>query len=78
MLLAGSLPAQAKESLPPDPAETFAYVLAAIQENYARRVSQPELIYAAAESMLDRLDPHSAFLRPRWFQETPVVSATCS
>jgi len=68
LLLTLPLSATAKESLPPDPAESFAYVLAAVQENYARRVSQPDLIYAAAESMLDCLDPHSAFLRPRWFQ----------
>ena len=68
LLLTCALPARAKEALPPDPAETFAYVLAVVQENYARRVSQPELIYAAAESMLDGLDPHSAFLRPRWLQ----------
>jgi len=47
----------------------FAYVLSAVQRNYFKPVSSYDLVYFAAQNMLEKLDPHSAFLPPRSFQQ---------
>jgi carboxyl-terminal processing protease len=42
----------------------FAQVLAHVQNLYVDPVPDRELVYGAIEGMLERLDPHTAFLRP--------------
>jgi carboxyl-terminal processing protease len=48
--------------------DVFAQVLASVESRYVDEVSVRELVYAAVEGMLSRLDPHSAFLRPEVYR----------
>jgi len=44
--------------------DVFSEVLAYVENNYVEEVSEKELVYGAIEGLVQRLDPHSAFLRP--------------
>jgi carboxyl-terminal processing protease len=44
--------------------DVFAQVIAHVENLYVDAVPDRELVYAAIEGMLERLDPHTAFLRP--------------
>jgi carboxyl-terminal processing protease len=44
--------------------DVFAQVLAHVENQYVEDVAEQDLVYAAIEGMLERLDPHTAFLRP--------------
>jgi len=44
--------------------DVFSEVLAYVQNNYVEDVGEKELVYGAIEGLLQKLDPHSAFLRP--------------
>ena len=63
-------PAPAPASLRPAPADAYrsldalADVMAHVQNGYVEEVSQRELVNAAIEGMMARLDPHSAYLKP--------------
>jgi carboxyl-terminal processing protease len=46
------------------PLDVFAEVLARVVNSYVEEVDERELVYGAAEGLVDRLDPHSSFMRP--------------
>jgi len=50
------------------PLDALADVMAHVQNSYVDEVSQRELVQAAIEGMVSRLDPHSAYLRPEVFR----------
>jgi carboxyl-terminal processing protease len=50
------------------PLDVFAEVLAHVENGYVEEVKEKELVYAAIEGMVGRLDPHSQFMRPDVFR----------
>jgi carboxyl-terminal processing protease len=46
------------------PLDVLAEVLTYVQNNYVDEIPERELVYGAADGVVARLDPHSAFLRP--------------
>jgi len=44
--------------------DVFSEVLAYVENNYVEEVSEKDLVYGAIEGLVQKLDPHSAFLRP--------------
>lgn len=55
--------------LPLDELRTFAEVLDRIKAAYVEPISDKELLENAIKGMLSNLDPHSAYLEPKAFQE---------
>ncbi len=49
--------------------QTFNQILALVEENYVDEVDSQELIRGAIRGMLGTLDPHSALLEPKDYQE---------
>lgn len=66
LLLAGSASAAPRRDTtqPYRSLDVLAEVLAYIQNSYVDETKEPELVQAAVEGMLQRLDPHSILLRP--------------
>jgi carboxyl-terminal processing protease len=66
LLLAGSAEAVPRRDTtqPYRSLDVLAEVLAYIQNAYVDETSEPELVHAAVEGMVQRLDPHSMLLRP--------------
>jgi carboxyl-terminal processing protease len=50
------------------PLDVFAEVLAYVENGYVEEVKEKDLVYAAVEGMVARLDPHSQFMRPDVFR----------
>jgi carboxyl-terminal processing protease len=48
--------------------DVFSEVLGTILNNYVEEVPEKELVYAAVEGMVGRLDPHSSFMRPEVYK----------
>ncbi|HTP51084.1 MAG TPA: S41 family peptidase [Anaeromyxobacteraceae bacterium] len=48
--------------------DVFSEVLAYVENNYVEDVQEKELVYGAIEGLLQKLDPHSAFLRPEAYR----------
>jgi len=48
--------------------DVFSEVLAYVENNYVESVEEKELVYGAIEGLLQRLDPHSSFLRPEAYR----------
>jgi len=48
--------------------DVFSEVLAYVENNYVEDVAEKELVYGAIEGLLQKLDPHSAFLRPEAYR----------
>jgi carboxyl-terminal processing protease len=48
--------------------DTLAEVLAYVENNYVDEVKEKELVYAAIDGLLQRLDPHSVLLRPEVYR----------
>jgi len=48
--------------------DTFADVLAHVENSYVEEVDEKELVYGAIDGLVGRLDPHSVFLRPEVFK----------
>jgi carboxyl-terminal processing protease len=44
--------------------DVFAEVLAYVRNNYVDEVKEQDLVYGAIDGLVQKLDPHSAFLRP--------------
>lgn len=44
---------------------TYALALAAVQREYVEQVPSEQLVYSSIDGLLDTLDPHSAFFKPR-------------
>ena len=49
--------------------QTFNQILALVEENYVDEVDSQELVRGAIRGMLGTLDPHSALLEPKSYQE---------
>ena len=73
-ILTGALSAQESEpqSTIYDDLDLFANVLERIRSEYVEEVNSSELIGAAINGMLGSLDPHSAFLPPKDFDEMQI------
>jgi carboxyl-terminal processing protease len=52
--------------------KVFNQVLALVESKFVEPVAAKDLIYGAIEGMLRKLDPHSAFLTPEYFEELNV------
>jgi len=61
-----SVAAAGKRAPPPPykPLDVFAEVLAAVENNYVESQKEQDLVYAAIDGLVSRLDPHSIFMRP--------------
>ncbi|MDP8257533.1 MAG: S41 family peptidase [Candidatus Alcyoniella australis] len=55
-----------------EPLRLFNRALSIIQARYVDDVDMRELVYGAIEGMLAKLDPHSSFLTPEYFNELNV------
>lgn len=67
----GQAPAPRDEDLL-GPLKRFSQVLDLVEDHYVRPVSREELINGAIEGMLQRLDPHSAFMGRDDFKEMQI------
>jgi len=65
----GSNPAK---ELPLEQLRTFTDVFTRIQQNHVEDISDEQLIQYAIEGMVDRLDPHSAYLDPQEYKELKI------
>ena len=52
--------------------KVFNQVLSLVESKYVEPVAPKELIYGAIDGMLRKLDPHSGFLTPEFFEELNV------
>jgi carboxyl-terminal processing protease len=49
--------------------DVFAHALAEVENQYVEETEEKELVYGAIEGMMQRLDPHSVFMRPDVFRQ---------
>lgn len=68
---AGQAPAPQEQDLF-GPLKRFSQVLDLVEDHYVRPVTRDELINGAIEGMLQRLDPHSAFMTKEDFKEMQI------
>lgn len=68
---AGQAPAPQDQDLL-GPLKRFSQVLDLVEDHYVRPVTREELINGAVEGMLQRLDPHSAFMSKDDFKEMQI------
>lgn len=68
---AGQAPAPQEQDLF-GPLKRFSQVLDLVEDHYVRQVTRDELINGAIEGMLQRLDPHSAFMTKEDFKEMQI------
>lgn len=68
---AGQAPAPQDQDLL-GPLKRFSQVLDLVEDHYVRPVTREELINGAIEGMLQRLDPHSAFMSKDDFKEMQI------
>jgi carboxyl-terminal processing protease len=52
-----------------DHLKVYTRALAAIEDNYVEKVPPDRLVYSSINGMLQTLDPHSAFLDPRFYAQ---------
>jgi carboxyl-terminal processing protease len=75
LVVAADLTARRAQALPDDTykeLQTFANVLAIVQQNYVEPVSTKRLVNGAINGMLASLDPHSAYLTPDLYRDLEV------
>jgi carboxyl-terminal processing protease len=57
------------------PLKRFSQVLDLVEDHYVREVTREELINGAIEGMLQKLDPHSAFMTKDTFKEMQISTS---
>ncbi len=74
LLAAGIFPAKSKADYEKD-IKLFYEALVNVKDNYITDIEFKELIYSAIEGLMSGLDPHSAFLEPKGYQDLQRNSA---
>ncbi len=64
-----SVPEQSTASSPPMDSHIFDTILDRIKEDYVEQVTDDKLLSGALNGMLSALDPHSAYLDPKTYEE---------
>src|SRR3954468_3757861 len=71
-VVGGAAVALPKKYSPYHKLNIFTRVLSYVENNYVENVDQDELVYGAIRGMLETLDPHTSFLKPKQYKEMKV------
>jgi carboxyl-terminal processing protease len=74
-ILSASYVAHAFENISPKGAERLDQIIGAIKRNHIKKISEEELIEAAANGILTSLDPYSYFYNAKNFEEMNLYSS---